>query len=739
MKTYDRRNLVIRAWRIARVGGWRSLTDQAIQKWLPAIHTRFLSVCTSMEDVLRWVGRHTYYDVYSFDVFDTLLRRRIEPPEVIKHRVAEHISELMAHCEIYVSPEHVLAQRYEAEKGLLPVALSRGEDADYCLDDVITETLKALGADNVLDSEETINYEIGLEKKATEPMPGARAVLSYLRSRGKRVICISDSYLSPNQMGTILEHHGLLKYIDKLYVSSDAGKRKSTGKLFQHVIENEGSKMVHIGDNYTSDNIIPGRFGIRTLWFHSRGEEQRKSELIRLLNGENKMNYVNAVIRSADMDSTALHRIGYDVLGPALTVFVHIVAEQARKDDIEMIFFLARDGYVMKKIYEILRSDVCSNYSFPIGKYMCLGRLPVRLASVNKFTIAEVSEVYPYIQRFGGKDINFGDVLRSYGFEPGHFLGITKRYQIDIDEPIGDPARDMKLHELLGSNEFQKIIAVRSDEVRNLLREYLISIGFMGRRKVAIVDANAEGITQSLLDRTFLNDKDYPMVSRYFFNAVNLNYFNAANLNENMNSINLDLPQVSGIVSDWRSSPKDELGRLFIFGMLIELFSHPDHGVTVGYKNVNGKIMPIFRKTPQESQYYMTSQGLQGILSYARDYSSYYCLHNYSCKELLEPLKANIRQWMDFPPKKHGEALKDLFLISDWPKESSQCLLEQPTLRDIIRVRELVKKRKSAIWPGGTSTLEPVPGFNWLLRKSVIFKNQGRRLTSHLARHRHHP
>ena len=731
MKEYDRRNLVIKAWRIARVEGWRSLIDQAIHKWLPTFHARFLSVCTSMEDVLRWLGRHTYYDVYSFDVFDTLLRRRIEPPELIKHRVAEHISELMAHYEIYVSPENVLAQRYKAEKALLQVALSRGEDADYCLDDVIAETLKALGADNVLDSEETVDYEIGLEKKATEPMPGARAVLTYLRSRGKRIICISDSYLSPNQMATILEHHGLLKYIDKLYVSSDVGKRKSTGKLFQHVIENEGSKMVHIGDDYISDNIIPERLDIRTLWFHSRSEQQRKSELIKLLNSENKMNYVNAVVRSADRDSNALHRIGYDVLGPALTVFVHNVAELSRKDGIEMIFFIARDGYVMKKIYEILRSAVCSDYSFPIGKYMCLGRLPVRLASVNKFTYAEVSEVYPYIQRFRGKDIDFGDILRSYGLEPSHFLGITKRYQIDIDEPIGDPDRGIKLHELLESNEFQEIIRTESDGIRRLLREYLIGIGFMGGNNVAVVDANAEGITQSLLDRAFVNDKNYPMVSRY--------YFNACNLNVDRTGINLDLPQVRGIVNDWRSSSENERVLFFLFGMLIEIFAHPNHGVTVGYKKVNGKIMPIFRKTPQESQYQITSQVLQGILSYAEGYSIYYDLHNYECEELLEPLKANIRQWVAFPPKRDVEALKDLFVTSDWPQESSSSLIEQTRVRDIITVRELVNKRKSSLWPQGTLTLEPVPGFNWLFRKAAIFRNQVRKLTLHLARHRHHP
>ena len=713
-------------WRITVVNEYHSLVYRVGRGRLPRLHSHLPRGFASMEDVLTWIKERSRYDVYSFDVFDTLLRRRIDPPELIKRRLAEHISELTAHCEIYVSPEHVLAQRYKAEKALLQVALSRGEDADYCLDDVITETLKAVKADKVLDTKETVDYEIGLEKKATEPMPGARAVLTYLQSMGRRIICISDSYLSPNQMGTILEHHGLLKYIDKLYVSSNVGRRKSTGKLFQHVIENEGSKMIHIGDDYISDYIIPKRLAIRTLWFHSRSEQRRKSELRKLLNSKNKMNYVNAIVRSADRDNNALHRIGYDVLGPTLTVFVHNVAEYVRKDGIEMIFFIARDGYVMKKIYEILRSSIYTDQILPIGKYMCLGRSPVRLASLQRFTYAEASEVYMYLVRSHGKDITFGDVLSSYGLEPSHFIRIAKRHQIDIDEPINDPAHDTKLHELLESNGFQKIIEVKSDHARRLLREYLVRIGFMGRRNVAVVDGNAEGVTQSLLDRAFVNDKDYPMVSRYYFNALNLNV--------NRTGINLDLPQVRGIVSDWRRNSRSEQHPFLLFGLLIELFAHPNHGLTVGYKNVRGKIMPIFRKTSQESQYQITSQVLQGILSYARDYSTYYSLHNYKCEELLEHVKSNMRHWVAFPPKKHVEALKDLFVTFDWPQESSHSLIEQIKIRDIITIGEFVKKVASCVWPEGTLRLAPVPGLNWLFYNIVTRSNQGRRLASHLAR-----
>jgi hypothetical protein len=155
-------------------------------------------------------------------------------------------------------------------------------------------------------------------------------------------------------------------------------------------------------------------------------------------------------------------------------------------------------------------------------------------------------------------------------------------------------------------------------------------------------------------------------------------------------------------------SSKSERGCLLL-GLLIELFAHPNHGVTIGYKNLNGKTIPVFRKTPQESEYALTAQGLQGIMSYAHDYGIYHSLHNCKCEQLLKHMKDNIQQWVSYPPKNHVEALKDLFLTSDWPIESNHLLIEQIKWWDIVTVIRLCRKVSSSVWPQATLTLAPVP------------------------------
>jgi len=701
MKPYGERSLPIRAWRIARDEGFWSLIDQIVPSWLPSIHSRLPSGLESMEALFRWLTRHSGYDVYSFDVFDTLLRRRIDPPELIKALAAEYFSTRLAQHEINISLVEMLAQRNRCEELLLQQALSKGRDADYCLDDVMAETLKAIKAERVLGSEQIVKHEIGLEKKAAQPMPGTVEVLSYVKSMGKRVICISDSYLSVEQMATILESQGLMRYIDKLYVSCEIGKRKSTGRLFQHVLEQEGRNLVHIGDNYNSDKLIPRGLGITALWFHSRSEQGRKNDLRKLLHGKNRMNYVNAIIKGSERHKSELQRVGYEVLGPALTLFVHNVAEQARKDKVEALFFIARDGYAMKKIYETLQGTVYAESALPPGRYMCVGRLPVRLASLHELNYAQMLDAYAYISRFRDRSVNLKDIMGSYGLEPDDFIGIAKQYGLDLNEAIIDPAQDERLHRLLGSNELKEIVRIKSAEARELLRNYLASIGFMGKKKVAVVDANAEGLTQTILDMIFSNDKDYPEVNRYYFNLLTLNV-------KSETGTNLDLSRVTGVVSDSRRDSENEQRPFRLLGMLIELFAHPNHGVTVGYESVNGKTIPVFRKTPQESEYPLTSRGLQGILSYAHDYGVYYQLHNYRCEQLLEDMKGDIKQWVVHPPKRDVKVLKDFFLTSDWPIQSNHRLIEQIKGWDIVTIKGLRGKVMSSWWPEATLTLAPL-------------------------------
>lgn len=669
-----------------------SLVQFAIYNCYTRVLQRLSCGFDSMGDVLRWVNRHDAGGVYSFDVFDTLLRRRVDPPEEVKWLVAQHIWERLAGSGMRRDPEGILAERNKIEDDLRQAAKSRGLDPGASLDDIMAETLNTMGASDVLNWQEIVSYELALEKTATEPMPGVRDVLTYLRSRQKRIVAVSETYLSSSQMSSILEHHGLLTYFDRLYVSCDLGKSKLTGSLFRHVLENEGDKVVHIGDHYAFDYQIPNRLNMKALWFHSRDERRRREGLRKLSAGGKKLAYVNAIIGSAHSGESELFRIGHDVFGPALTVFVHCVAERAKKDNIERVFFVARDGFLLKKICQILQNGVYADAGLRPARYLCLSRLAVRRASVSAdgLTEADVAEAFRYMAP-RGKSVTLADILASYGLEPDSIASLIARHGLDIYLPIVDPANE-RIRHLLQDDQFRETVTTRGRTARQLLRQYLAGIGFMGSKRVALVDANSEGLTQSLLSQVFAGDSDYPDTHGYYFCLLNLGVDSPR--------VSRNLSTTAGVISDWRSDAEISQHAFRKFGMFVELFSHPNHGVSTGYRRVNDeRTVPVFRRTSQESQYHLTCQGLEGILAYARKYAMCYRLHNHKCEDLVEDVRHSIMEWVRFPPREDGEALRGLFVTSDWPIESQQPLISEtgigPLTRRVQGLRQRVRVCRS--------------------------------------------
>lgn len=642
----------------------------------------------TIEDIPEWAEHHQQYSAYSFDVFDTLLRRMVDPPDEVKSLVAQHICERMGRRGILLDAGAILAERDRVERGLQEAAKSRGLDAVAHLDDIMAGTLKSIGAAGIISVADIVQHELAVEKAATDPMPGVRHVLTFLQSKHRRIIAVSETYLSAAQLSSILEHHDLLHFLNGLYVSCDLGRSKATGNLFRHVLEHEG-QTVHIGDHYTFDYVIPKRLGIKALWFHSRDELRRKRELRTLASRDNRLAYVNGIVGSPRLErKDGLYELGHDVIGPALTVFVHVVAERARRENVDRVFFVARDGFALKKIYNVLQRSIYAGNSVPSARYLCLSRLVVRRAylSARGLLPADVAKAFRYVAS-RKKDVTLLDILTSHGLEPEQFQSLIARHGLDTDSSIQDPA-DAKIRALLEDRQFGDTVMAVGHTARQLLRQYLKDAGFLGADRVAIVDATSEGLTQALLSEVFHDDADYPGVRGYYFTLLNLGVDDAHDRR--------DASAALGIVNDWRTDDPAAQADFRRFGLLVELFSHPNHGLTTGYRTVDGRTLPVFRRTSQESQYERTSQALEGIVQYARKYGARYSLHNFRCEDLVADVRTSIGQWLRSPPIEHVRAVRGLFVVSDWPIENRYPLtLARGHTRVPALVRHLIRSRSA--------------------------------------------
>jgi HAD superfamily hydrolase (TIGR01549 family) len=97
-------------------------------------------------------------------------------------------------------------------------------------------------------------------------IPNGKAVEKYneLKEKGKKIILCSDMYLPIDTMKKILDKCGINGY-DNLFVSSDIGKSKKSGELFDYILkkyEIPSDKLIHIGDNPYIDYCVPRLKGI---------------------------------------------------------------------------------------------------------------------------------------------------------------------------------------------------------------------------------------------------------------------------------------------------------------------------------------------------------------------------------------------------------------------------------------------------------------------------------------------
>ena len=203
--------------------------------------------------------------LYSFDVFDTVITRKVATPwgifalirdklrkEQSKNGIAEYVIENF--YELRIHSERLIRESYSARR----------------IEEITLQGIYEAMAVSGLLSEAQIAYLCELEEKMEwENVIGIQENIhriETLLAQGERVILVSDMYLSQKAIRSMLTKvSGVLASLP-LYVSSEYRKRKTSGELYRHVQSLEKipfENWIHIGDNKTQDLRIPFELGMR--------------------------------------------------------------------------------------------------------------------------------------------------------------------------------------------------------------------------------------------------------------------------------------------------------------------------------------------------------------------------------------------------------------------------------------------------------------------------------------------
>ena len=295
------------------------------------------SVALKEEKILRKIQQK---NIISFDVFDTLIKRDVAAPEdvfkIVQHRLREKGSPINDYCRV----------RVDAEKRARQVNPKR----EVTLSEIYSYTGYTAGA-----QQELMWLELETEKSLTIANIPIKRIYDYCVENHKTVYFISDTYLPESFLAEILHQNGYTA--GRLYVSSESGLTKRSGELFSYIKKKEkpgAGTWLHIGDSIMADFILPARMGIDTVLVKRDTNYNRYTDPVLHRKNENYRQICHFLEIRMPRYTDPFEQIGYAVLGPLLYGFSQWLINNVPEE--ESIVFLAREGALLKKAFEILSS-----------------------------------------------------------------------------------------------------------------------------------------------------------------------------------------------------------------------------------------------------------------------------------------------------------------------------------------------------------------------------------------------
>ncbi len=303
----------------------------------------------SVEEVVSFLSQ---YDIISFDIFDTLILRKVlEPSDLFR----------------ILSSKYNVVDFYKTRRKAEKIARIK-KQKDYGHNEItIDEIYDEIKIRTNIDKEIGIKNEFTLEMDFCFANPYMKKIYDQILKLNKKIIILSDMYWPKNKIEKILKKCGYEGY-DKLFISCEYNASKSNGELFK-IVQNEidVSKIIHIGDNPKSDIENAKKIGWETYYYEKTSNIKTEIDLLDM--STTIGSYYKAIVKNNlnNKDENNLldnihYYYGYVFSGIMVLGYVNWIYKYAKVNNIDKILFLSRDGYILKQVYDKIYQDIPSEY-----------------------------------------------------------------------------------------------------------------------------------------------------------------------------------------------------------------------------------------------------------------------------------------------------------------------------------------------------------------------------------------
>lgn len=540
------------------------------------------------------------YAIISFDIFDTLLTRKVFNPDEVMHMVEATLN------QEFNTETHFFDWRKKAEnesRKLLKKDVSYSEI-------YLTLTQISNLEPSVVQRAQQLEFE--LEKQMLIPRQSMVNAFNYCLAQKKQVWLTTDMYLEPEQLEEILTLNQITGY-HQLWVSNALNGRKDNGKMWDFLLENHiknKSEFLHIGDNEHADiqqtvdrglgyyHLLSGSNLFKNtaigLQYKSIFPQWQKHQFLGLINSRLfNSPFVNPNQNSLSPAAfNSPQTTGYIAFGPVVFSYLIWMVQQAKKQGIKHLYFLAREGYFLKQCYDVLVKQ--PQFKQLIGQplqstYLLISRRAAMGAVTKTETILH-------------------DILTNNSFEGTlhdflyHRLGVEINAQKhpEITQKIRLPQQHKEVAKTL--QNFMPEINNQTEKEQKSIKNYLKSINFFSPNKVGLVDVGYSGTIQK-----FLFDITQQKMHGYYFVTKNVtqNFTHANNFTEGYFENNAESKSETPILK---------------FNLYLEFWLTSNQGQLLNFESTKSESIPNFKALEPAKKYFEINEKItQGCLNFIED------------------------------------------------------------------------------------------------------------------------
>lgn len=660
-------------------------------------------------------------DTVTFDLFDTLLIRRVHDPDMVKLPVARFIADMAQEKALNWTQEEVQSLRDSIEKRHRQETGEKFDDHEACYPRYMQEMLAEIFSE---EADETLfnrvaDYEVAMENSMLVPRGEFIDWLKELHQQGKKILVVSDIYLPAIYLKRFVEHAGFLNLVDDVISSADTFLAKASGNAFpllQKKYKLDPGRWLHVGDNPISDGLRPLEFGLQVLVLHDASEKRRKSIIRRLVNYSagrpfwrgRALQQLMLPLENENIERDELYIEGFSFLGPLIGAFVQTVAERSRELKVGKIFFLSREGWTFKQYWENSIPHIFPGRMLPEIEYLYVSRMALAGASCAYNGLTQTNADIVFLPS-GNSD--FLDVCRVFSLKPEPFSEHLARHELNkktVLSPLHDgylPENRVRFCELICDEGFQEEVKRQTLPANEALQRYLDDVGFFDHPDVALVDIGWLGTIQRFFYEAIAHRPDCPRCHGMLFGATRgIPYpISAAN-------------SLAGIIYDRHHF--DFAGSSILYARdLFEEACRAPHPTLNGYGlKDDGGYELIFRQTDDEigraekdqDKNYAPLQ--QGILDSAKSYAAASALLGYSLSDYKPWVNYLLVSKLAFPTTREICNIRHKHHLDDF--------------HGAKKVAKIHAKQSHGLWDLSPSALR----FNPLIRLRIFFRHMKERL-----------